>query len=185
MLPTADKPLRFVLRLKIPALKNNRVIAIDEQTDKVKSFSNAEVKKAIAAIRNAIVRQIDSASGFPLIPEPYEVRVWMLLGVHYRSALPKADLDNAYTTIQEAMQELIYEDDRQVCGVHPDRRKFTRREAIYTAVYVWVPNDPNAPSWEELKRVQEQEAAVMSAWKQDRLGMIAQPRSGEGDWDLW
>lgn len=155
-------PMKFILRGKIPALKNNRMLTIrerdeiDPKTGKpikdVKIPPNVEVIKAIRGIKHTVARQLPAAlaGAAPLFREPLEVRLAVLVGFYYLGELPNADVDNAVTTVQEALADLIYENDRQVCGTYQDRVQFKSQNSLHTVVYLWL-EDKTIPFWQQLQ----------------------------------
>jgi hypothetical protein len=127
--PTADKPLLIVFKGLIPSLKNERDVGVTKQ-GQVFSRPNAEVKKAIATIRDSLDRQLPPT--WEPIASPQQISVWIILGAHGVTSLPDADLDNMCQTVVEALaaprvkdrmadnrrKRLIMQDDKQFVSLH-------------------------------------------------------------------
>lgn len=158
-------PIELIIRGEIPALKNNRqgfqyrqpkgkqawsykeVVALINQAQI--SRPSKEVENFIHRIKESIERQLPE--DFEVIKEPFEVFVMAEIGVYYKSDLPKSDLDNAWTTLQESMftkqtqdaikaglEGPVLQDDRQVASFWPIRVKMVNSpELTYTKLWVF------------------------------------------------
>lgn len=160
--PTADKPLLILFRGHIPSLKNDRDIGITKEGRKF-SRPKAEVTQAIAAIRDALDRQLPK--DWQPIKSPKLIGMWAILGAHGVTSIPDADADNMLQTVQEALAaprqkdkmtearrlRLIAEDDKQFVGPHPFRRTFVDKDRIYHEVYIWLSEANNDPFKDQLE----------------------------------
>lgn len=95
-----------------------------------------KVTKYMNSVRAAIRRQLqEQHEDWQLIVEPVSVVLETYL--YYRSDLPKSDIDNYYTTIQECLQNILILDDRQVDSFLVFRNKTNTRQGQYSRLYLW------------------------------------------------
>jgi hypothetical protein len=150
MIYTPENPLRIILRGPMLSLKNDRTPFIDSK-GRQGNRPNTAVIKSIRNIKAAISRQLPP--DFQIITPPTEMYYAVVLGVFYLHDLPKSDVDNAVTTLQEATQDIIVEDDRQYAGEFPYRRQFKNRQSVYTELLIWHKGEthPYEDTYELLK----------------------------------
>lgn len=129
-MPSADKPFVFVVRGKVPSLKNNRL----------RDFRpNPEVTQYIQHAKATFRRQLPK--GWEIQQKPLRVAYYIRLGVYYLSDLPTSDVDNSVTTLQEAMMETLIEDDNQVAFGAFERMQ-RRFPEVSSTIFFWlVEND--------------------------------------------
>lgn len=83
------------------------------------------------------------SQGFDKIPMPHRAACWVILGFYKAPSnrdplfIPKADADNAFTTIQETWKDTILDDDRQIVDYHVSTRHFTNEQSMYTTAFLW------------------------------------------------
>jgi hypothetical protein len=134
----------YLLPGKVPALKNNR----DPILGKGGSFHGtrpaAEIEKYIRVTKDKIRRQ--RPDGYAIPESPVEVAFVAMIGVlsvGYPNTLPKSDLDNAATTLQESMFTAksndgpLIQDDRQVADYHITRLILRDDASLYSRLWVW------------------------------------------------
>lgn len=132
--------IELTIRGEIPALKNAREMRTGKKGN-VFSTPSTAVKKRIEEIKQSYVRQLPA--NFHVIQFPRQVLILADIGVVYDSDLPKSDLDNSWTTLQEAtftahtLAGPILQDDRQVASFWPIRRRIIRKDLCYSKLYVF------------------------------------------------
>ena len=153
-LPQAGNPLILIYQGKIPAMKNETRVNIKEML--IETSHGVESKSVVAGVgkpakvrrwlrmgEDLAISQMES-QGFGKIPMPYRVATWTILGFYKAKTnrdplfIPKADADNAYTTIQETWKNTIMDDDRQVVDYHVSTRHFQNEQVMHTVSFVWV-----------------------------------------------
>ncbi len=136
--------LQFLIPGPVPALKNNREAILGKGKKFLGTRPAAEVEKFIRSTKDKLSRSLPA--GFTVIESPSEVVMVALIGVYvagYPKTLPKADLDNAATTLQECLftaktkEGPILQDDRQVSEIIVKRMIFKNPEAIYNQLWLW------------------------------------------------
>lgn len=171
---------------KIPAMKNETRINIKEML--IETPDGLQSKKSVGGVGKPahIRRWLDigesnataqmEKQGFSKVPLPHRVACWVILGFYKAPSnrdpffIPKADADNAFTTLQETFKDTIMDDDRQVVDYHVSTRHFNNEQQMYSVAFVWtLPLEPhnyvdamstfmiamkdlvNVPVWELLK----------------------------------
>jgi hypothetical protein len=138
------KVYSFLIPDQVPALKNNREAVIGKGGKFLGTRPAAGVERFIRSTKDKFRRSLPS--DFQVIKTPQEVAVVMLIGVYvagYPKTLPKADLDNAATTLQEclftakSMDGPVLQDDRQVAESTVRRMIFKDPEAVYNQIWLW------------------------------------------------
>ena len=148
MLPTYEHPIKFIIPGVVPALKNRRAAYVTKNGG-IATRPNFDVERSVLSIKAAFNRQLESLGlPRPLITEPHQAAVFMVVGVHSVSNIPNQDLDNAVTTLQEAMQGSVlpgpeHKGDRLVYGLVCVRRPFAERRLVHSVVYVWASDRPS------------------------------------------
>lgn len=141
MLPLPTNPLTLVYRGSIPALKNDLTLRIDRQGRFVGKGRRADISRFLKESSTRISEQW-ALQGFDKVSEPVQLGVMVHLGVYIapsnKTGLPKSDLDNAYTTIQETWQNVVIDDDRQIADIHITRCPIPSRDYLHTLVFLWV-----------------------------------------------
>lgn len=141
--------LHFVIREHVPSLKNDRTLFIAKsKTGKkvAKSVPTREVDRFISRTRTKF-----KLAATP-IPMPGQAAYLILFGVHSNTEISVKDGDNAATTIQEAMQGSLVEDDKQIVGGEWFKRKLKSKDNLFTEVYFW----PTSGTFEDYAREKTQ-----------------------------
>lgn len=139
---------KFLIPGECPALKNDRDPIVGKGGKFLGTRPSQRVEKFIRMAKDKIARQLPP--GFEVIQSPTEVAVAISVGVYvagYPKTLPKSDLDNAATTLQECLFTArtkagpVLEDDRQVAEYIVRRFIISDREAAFSRIWVWVIDD--------------------------------------------
>lgn len=135
--PTPDNPLRFIVRDKAPSLKNGRLVYPVIKGRKVTAVNrpNQEVSKFIKATKAAFSRQLPK--GFEIIKVPEQIGVFVILRSYCLTSIPDQDTSNMEQTVEEALQGVVIEDDRQISALNAIRLPTGNKDNIYHEVYVW------------------------------------------------
>lgn len=152
MLPTADNPLILVYPGKVPSMKNQTQIYLKDSPAEGETVGGrvvagvgrpASVQRYLGMMSDRAVSQMQNQK-FSKIELPFRVLCWATIGI-YKSPtnkdstfIPKNDVDNMYTTIQETWKNSIMVDDRQVVDYHVSSRLFTNEKTMYTCVFLWT-----------------------------------------------
>jgi len=100
--PTSQNPLVLKYKGHVPALKNNRELRKDKNGGYQYGGKNTTVENWLKRVAPALTKQwLDS--GFPMMKN-IPVAAWVDIYFFGKSDLVNADVDNAYTTIQETWQ---------------------------------------------------------------------------------
>ncbi len=142
-LPTPTNPalLRFFNAVSrnqsIPALKNQRE-PIVTRSGQLRFVASADVQRFVKSMTKALTTQWQS-QGFDLIRLPLRVAVLVEVYKYVTdpTVVPLADLDNQYTTIQEMLQGVALENDRQIVAFHAQEVKTLSRQHQIAYCYLW------------------------------------------------
>lgn len=140
----------------VPSLKNNRehnAVKLSKPTyskDEVQKLINVsrgnrpnlDARNFVKAVRNRY-STIMQSNGWEIIRKPIEVAVFYDLGVYFTSDLPKSDMDNALTTLQEALFTPdgvgpVIEDDNQIGFDLRRRTKTVNKDLTYSKIFVMI-----------------------------------------------
>lgn len=141
--PTPLNPLILYTRESIPSLKNDRDLRIYEDNEgKLKGVSRrSKTVVQFMAICGAHFRDYRERQGFDIVEEPEQIGVYVQLGVYLspksKVGLPLKDADNMYTTLQEILQGVAIENDRQIGDYHVTRMLVDSPQYEYSLLCVW------------------------------------------------
>ncbi len=139
LISTPDNPFLFTFDGVIPALKNSRT-ADHRASPEVDNWYKAQ-KPHVLKQREAQA-ELDIITGFAYCRFEY----------FYPGRMPKGDLDNCYTTVQELLQKPsapsvvrkhkgilgVVPNDKQVCGYAPICLPLGERPIISAYLWVWA-----------------------------------------------
>ena len=176
----------FTLRGIVPALKNERQfdnIKLTKATYNQKEVQELinrarinrpgpDVKQFIQEAKQRYIR-VMKMNGWEVIRLPVEVAVFIELGVVYGTDLPKSDLDNACTTIQESLFTApprvkgaklwtpgpVLEDDRQIGTNINSRIRFVNSDLTYSKVWITLRGTPEHMALIDQYKLNEMERA--------------------------
>jgi hypothetical protein len=139
--PTPTNPLVLVYRGDIPAMKNDRTVFTDKN-DKFRGLGRSKVVRRWLQTAGDHVSEQFERQGFDTLGEPCLVGAFVSVGVYMAEKnirlLPKKDLDNAYTTIQETWQGIVIDDDRQIADFHPSRIPIFNKALLHSMSFLWL-----------------------------------------------
>lgn len=165
--PRVDNPLIILLKGHVPSLKNRpdvRIKAVWREDKKSREvwlpgnrincsklpnrpvklvslrFPNKDARKFIQKVSGEIRKQMENQS-LDQILKPTQVATVTRVGLKSVGELPNQDLDNAYQTVQEAMQHVIIENDRQVTAAIQDTIIVPQKELEFLQCAIWVPEN--------------------------------------------
>lgn len=161
----------FLIPGECPALKNDRNPVVGKGGKFLGTRPSSEVEKYIRNAKDKLRRL--TPPGFEVIKSPTEVSYVFMIGVYsasYPQTLPKSDLDNAATTLQESLftdvRRLVdktlvgpvLEDDRQVADYAVKRLIIPDKDALYSRIWLWAITDwdqHEETQFEVLRKVNE------------------------------
>lgn len=152
--PTPENPitLRIQYRKKgnaatIPALKNQRQAFV--ANGQLRFAKNKNVMQFNAYAQNLIESQLQESPFELPIVKPHRFGVWLRV-VKYQvdhTKVPRSDLDNQYTTLQELLQGSIMEDDNQIASFYAEEQLSHVKDSQFALLYLWV--DTEEPRFEQ------------------------------------
>lgn len=161
MYPTASNPLKLVVTSpngkQLPSMKNDRV-PFQRKGKDGKVYTGIRKSQRITEFNNFLLATLHPqwvSQGFDTIPLPHRVCVHAVLAKFVSknspTGVPSVDSDNQYTTLQEALMNVIpvFKDDRQVKSIFIDEKIVHDRSLIHATLHVWV-YEPSVDSFGNL-----------------------------------
>ena len=124
----------MMMGTKVPALKNNKQAMVLPNGRPMLRNSKA-VTQYIGTLRSRIQDEMRS-KGVEMTAAPVEVDCVVYM-YSASGKMPKSDLDNAYTTVQEALEGTYIKDDRQVMAFSAKKVLVNDRKYQGVKMKVW------------------------------------------------
>lgn len=153
--PSAANPLILLYGGRIPALKNEKTIVTDGSGTRTLQ-ANKDVKTFYKRVQSAVKSQV-AAQGFDPIafPTPVALYAEIFFSIKEAHGIPTTDGDNAYTTLQESLQDKkklakttgavlgVIDNDRQILSFHVEVLAVPSPRFEGAKLFLWTMNRPN------------------------------------------